>query len=48
MVVVDKENLSLAIGKKGLNVRLAARLTHYKLDVKTYEQAKEEGINIVF
>ena len=47
MVIVDKENLSLAIGKKGLNVRLAARLTHYKLDVKTFEQAKEEGINIV-
>lgn len=47
MVVVDDENLSLAIGKKGLNVRLAARLTHYKLDIKTYEQAREEGINIV-
>ncbi len=47
MVIVDKENLSLVIGKKGLNIRLAARLTHYKLDVKTYEQAKEEGINIV-
>lgn len=47
MVIVDKDNLSLAIGKKGLNVKLAARLTHYKLDVKTYEQAQEEGINIV-
>lgn len=47
MVIVDQENLSLVIGKKGLNIRLAARLTHYKLDVKTYEQAKEEGINIV-
>ena len=47
MVVVDDENLSLAIGKKGLNVRLASRLTHYKLDVKTYEQAKELGISIV-
>ena len=47
MVVVDDENLSLAIGKKGLNVRLAARLTHYKLDIKTYEQAREEGINII-
>lgn len=46
-VVVDDENLSLAIGKKGLNVRLAARLTHYKIDVKTYEQAREEGINIL-
>lgn len=47
MVLVDQENLSLAIGKKGLNIRLAARLTHYKLDVKTYDQAKEEGINII-
>lgn len=47
LVVVDKENFSLAIGKKGLNVKLASRLTRYKLDVKTYEQAKEEGINIV-
>lgn len=47
MVVVNQENLSLAIGKKGLNVRLAARLTHYKLDVKTLEEAKENGINII-
>lgn len=47
MVLVDKENLSLAIGKKGVNVKLAARLTKYKLDVKTYEQAKEEGINVL-
>lgn len=47
MVIVDKDNLSLAIGKKGMNVRLASRLTHYKIDVKTIEQAKEEGINIV-
>ncbi len=47
LVVVNKDNLSLAIGKKGLNVRLAARLTHYKIDVKTIEQAKEDGINIV-
>ncbi|MDD3392462.1 MAG: transcription termination factor NusA [Bacilli bacterium] len=47
LIIVDNENLSLAIGKKGLNVRLASRLTHHKLDVKTYEQAKEEGINII-
>ena len=46
-VLVDDENLSLAIGKKGANVKLAARLTHYKIDVKTYEQAKEEGINVL-
>lgn len=46
-VVVNDENLSLAIGKKGLNVKLAARLTHYKIDVKTMDQAREDGINIV-
>ena len=47
MVIVNDENLSLAIGRKGLNVRLASRLTHYKIDVKTIEEAKESGINIV-
>ena len=47
VAIVNDENLSLAIGKKGLNVKLAARLTHYKIDVKTYEQAREEGINII-
>ena len=47
MVVVDQDNLSLAIGKKGITVKLAARLTHYRIDVKTYEQAREEGINII-
>lgn len=47
LVVVDEENLSLAIGRKGVNVRLASRLTHYKIDVKTYEQAREMGINVV-
>ena len=47
LVIVDNDNLSLAIGKKGLNVRLASKLTKYKLDVKTYEQAKDLGINIV-
>ena len=47
LVVVNDENLSLAIGKKGLNVRLASRLTHYKLDVKTVDQVKESGINIL-
>ncbi|MDD3452933.1 MAG: transcription termination factor NusA [Bacilli bacterium] len=47
LAVVNDENFSLAIGKKGLNVKLASRLTHYKIDVKTYEQAREMGINIV-
>lgn len=47
LVVVDDDNLSLAIGKKGLNVRLASRLTKYKIDIKTILQAKEMGINII-
>ena len=47
LVVVDNDNLSLAIGKKGQNVRLASKLTHYKIDVKTIDQVKESGINIL-
>lgn len=47
LVVVDDDNLSLAIGKKGSNVKLAARLTHFKLDIKTTKQANELGISIV-
>ena len=42
MAIVNKDNLSLAIGKKGLNVRLASRLTHYTIDVLTIEEAKEK------
>ena len=34
VAIVNKDNLSLAIGKKGQNVKLASRLTHYKIDVK--------------
>ena len=33
-VMVDSDQLSLAIGKEGQNVRLAARLTGYKIDIK--------------
>lgn len=47
IVIVNDENLSLAIGKKGLNVRLASRLTKFKIDIKTTEQAKEMGINFI-
>ena len=46
MVIADKDNFSLAIGKKGQNAKLAGRLTHYKIDIKTTEQAKENGIHI--
>ena len=47
LVVVDRENLSLAIGKNGVNVKLASRLTKFKIDIKNYQQASEMGINIV-
>lgn len=46
IVVADDDNFSLAIGKKGYNARLASRLTHYKIDIKNYEQASECGINL--
>ena len=44
-VIADDENFPLAIGKKGINARLASKLTHYKIDIKNLEQAKEMGIN---
>ena len=45
MVIADGDNFSLAIGKKGQNARLASKLTHFKIDIKTTEQAREAGIN---
>ena len=46
LAVADGDNLSLAIGKKGQNVKLAAKLTKCRIDVKTPSQVQEEGINI--
>jgi len=43
LAIVNDENLSLAIGKKGSNVKLASKLTKYKIDVKTLVQIQEEG-----
>ncbi len=40
-VVVPDDKLSLAIGKEGQNARLAARLTGYKIDIKSESQARE-------
>lgn len=40
-VVVDDNQLSLAIGKEGQNVRLAAKLTNWKIDIKSKSQAEE-------
>ncbi len=48
LVVVPDSQLSLAIGKEGQNARLAARLTGFKIDIKSEAQAKEEGIQYVF
>ena len=45
-VIVPDDQLSLAIGKKGMNARLASRLTKYKIDVKSMKEANEMGINI--
>jgi len=42
-VIVPDMQLSLAIGKGGQNVRLAARLTEWKIDIRSETQAAEEG-----
>ena len=41
-VVVEERQLSLAIGKKGQNVRLAAKLTGWKIDIKDEEEKRKE------
>ena len=45
LAIADDDNLSLAIGKKGQNVRLASKLTHYKIEVKNSKDVslQEEG-----
>ncbi len=43
-VVVPDEKLSLAIGKEGQNARLAAKLTGWKIDVKSYTAAMQSGM----
>ena len=53
LAVVPDEKLSLAIGKKGQNVRLAARLTHCRIDVKSHSAMegtilkKESGTKVI-
>lgn len=44
VVIVPDNQLSLAIGKKGQNARLAAKLTGWKIDIKSESDAIEEGI----
>jgi N utilization substance protein A len=41
-VIVESDQLSLAIGKKGQNVRLAAKLTGWKIDIKSDEEKRAE------
>lgn len=44
VVIVPDNQLSLAIGKRGQNARLAAKLTGWKIDIKSETDAAEEGI----
>ena len=46
LAVVNDKNLSLAIGKKGQNVKLASRLTHYKIEVKSESAINEENATL--
>ncbi|MEG0381337.1 MAG: transcription termination/antitermination protein NusA, partial [Kurthia sp.] len=44
LVVVPDYQLSLAIGKRGQNARLAAKLTGWKIDIKSETDATEQGL----
>ena len=46
-IIVDDDQLSLAIGRRGQNVRLASQLTDWKIDIKTDSQVKLEQHEIV-
>jgi transcription termination/antitermination protein NusA len=46
-VIVDDSQLSLAIGKKGQNVRLAAKLVGWKIDIKSDEEKRQEVQNAI-
>ena len=43
LVIVDNDQLSLAIGKRGKNARLAVKLTNHKIDIKTRAELEEMG-----
>lgn len=47
IAIVKDDSLSLAIGRRGVNARLAVRLTGYKIDIKTETEANEEGLEYV-
>jgi len=45
LAIVDDENLSLAIGRQGTNVKLASKLTKYRIEIKTINQITEAANN---
>jgi len=45
LVVVNEDQLSLAIGKRGKNARLAVKLTNHKIDIKTKAEIEEMGLD---
>ncbi|MBN1221044.1 MAG: transcription termination/antitermination protein NusA [Anaerolineae bacterium] len=47
VVVVPDKQLSLAIGKEGQNARLAAKLTNWRIDIKSASEAIQETLNLV-
>lgn len=46
LVIVPNDQLSLAIGREGQNARLAAKLTGWRIDIKSESQIEEEGIEV--
>jgi len=46
-IIVDDDQLSLAIGRRGQNVRLASQLTEWRIDIKTDSQVKREQQDVV-
>jgi N utilization substance protein A len=47
MVVVPEDQLSLAIGRAGVNARLAAKLTSWRIDIKSLPEAAGDSINLL-
>lgn len=47
IAIVNDDSFSLAIGRRGVNVRLAVKLTGYNIDVKTETMAAEEGLEYI-
>ena len=45
LVIVSADQLSLAIGKRGKNARLAVKLTNHKIDIKTREELEDMGLD---